>query len=74
VSIALQYSLEYLVGGQISLGYNFFLYVLVGRGVCALWFPRGGECGVKVVLVKLVWGVEEGGVVRLSVAALSSGA
>jgi len=39
-----------------------------------LWFPRGGECGVKVVLVKLVWGVEEGGVVRLSVAALSSGA
>ncbi len=43
-------------------------------GVCALWFPRGGECGVEVVLVELVWGVEEGGKVRLSVAALSSGA
>ena len=40
-SIALQYSLEYLVGGQISLGFFFlFLDVLVGRGGCASCFPR----------------------------------
>ena len=34
----------------------------------------GNEGGVGVVLVGLGWGVEEGGVVRSSVAALSSGA
>ena len=36
--------------------------------------PRRVEGGVEVVLVELVWGVEKGGVVGLSVAALSSGA
>ncbi len=37
------------------------------------WFPRRGESGVEVVLVELVWGVEEGREVRLYGAALSYG-
>ena len=44
------------------------------RDVWGSWFPRGGEGGVRVVLVGLGWGVEKGGVVWSSVAALSSGA
>jgi hypothetical protein len=74
VSIALHYYLEYLGGGQISLGSFFVLDVLVERDVCVSWFPRRGEGEVEVVLVELVWGVEGGGVVGLPVAALSSGA
>ena len=44
------------------------------RDVCVSLSPRGGVGGVGAVLVGLGWGVEEGGVVGSSVAALSSGA
>jgi hypothetical protein len=50
------------------------LNVLVIRDVGVPWFPRGGEGGVRAVLVGLGWGVEKGSVVSSSLAALSSGA
>ena len=54
VSIDLQYSLENLGRGQISLVFFFYYYVLVGRDVCASCFPRRGEGGVEAVLVEYV--------------------
>ncbi len=50
----------------------FYLGVLVGSYFCASCFAQRGESGDEVVLVELVWEVEEGSVVRLSRAALSS--
>ena len=50
------------------------LNVLVIRDVDVPWFTRGVEGGVRVVLVGLGRGVEKGGVVSSSLAALSSGA
>jgi hypothetical protein len=38
--IALQYSLEYLDGSKISLGYFFVLDVVVRRGGCASCVPQ----------------------------------
>jgi hypothetical protein len=52
----------------------FVLGVLVGSDFCASCFPHRGDGGVEVVLVELVWGVEERSVVRLSGAALFSSA
>ena len=54
MSIDLQYSLENLGGGQISLGYFFVLNVLMGRGVCASCFPWRGAGGVEAALVEHV--------------------
>jgi len=61
-------------GLDISRLHCLVLDVAVRRGGCASCFPRCGEGRVEMVLVVLVWGVEEGGVAGLSVATLSSSA